>query len=415
MRVAFLSTSSLAYPSALGRWFPLAKEMARLGHAVHFVALHHDYRAAMRAPREWAGVQVHYVGPMHVRGWGDQRRPLAPLPLLKVALLSTGALLRRALALEVDAYTVCKPQPMNGLAGFVAARVRRRPLYLDCDDLEAQANRFTGRGQRAVVRWFEDALPRRAAAVSVNTRFLEERVRGLGVPAARIVYVPNGVERSRFAMLDREGSRRLRRSLGLSRARTVLYLGTLSLASHPLDLLLEALAHLVRRVPEAHLVLVGGGEDRPALQQRLTRLGLAGQATFAGAVPAEEVPRHILLGDVSVDPVHDDSVARARSPLKIFESMACGVPVVAGDVGDRHEILGQGRAGLLVAPGDARALADGLAEVLLDPVRRARMGQAGQELVEAYMWDRQVERFLGLYELGRRTDEGRFPGKVVSE
>jgi len=399
MRIAFLSTSSLAYPSVLGRWLPLAKEMVRLGHELHLVALHHAFGPSLRVPEVCAGVQVHYVGPMHVRGWGDQRQPLPPFPLLKVVLFSTFALLRRALSLEVDAYQVCKPQPINGLAGLLAAKWRRRPWYLDCDDYEAEANRFTGRGQRAIVRWFEDALPPRAAGVSVNTRFLEQRVCSLGVHSDQVVYVPNGVERARFAALDRESGRRLRQDYGLEGKRTVLYVGTLSLASHPLGLLLEAFARLSVHGPDVHLVMVGGGEDRQALEKRVRQMGFAGRVTFTGAVPPDHVPRYILLGDVSVDPVYDDAVARARSPLKIFESMACGVAVVAGDVGDRREILGQGEAGLLVVPGDAQALADGVAGLLSDPDRRIRMGKAGQERVEAYMWDRQVHRFLSLYGL----------------
>jgi glycosyltransferase involved in cell wall biosynthesis len=397
MRVAFVSTSSLDYPSALGRWFPLAKEMVRLGHTVHFITLHHDYRSGMSRPQQQAGVWVHYVGQMHVRGWGDARRPLAGAALLRVALAATVALGRRARQVEVDAYHICKPQPMNGLAGWLAARRTGRPCYLDCDDYEAGANRFTGWGQQALVRWFEDTLPRRMAAVSVNTRFLADRVGRLGVAAGRIVHVPNGVERARFAGLDRGAGRRLRAEYGLQGKPTILYLGTLSLAGHPLGLLLDALTRLVALVPQAHLVLVGGGEDRPALERRVQELRLPDHVTFVGAVPPAEVPPYILLGDVAVDPVLDDAVARARSPLKVLESMACGVPVVTGDVGDRREMLADGQAGLLVVPGDAQALAEGLAALLEDPARRQQMAAAGREQVERYWWDRLVHPFLGLY------------------
>lgn len=399
IRVAFLSTSSLLYPSALGRWFPLACEMARLGHLVHFVTLHHDFSPWMRQPKIQQGVHVHYVGPMHVRGWGDQRQPLAPLPLLKVALFSTAALLRRALSLRVDVYHICKPQPMNGLAGLIAARWNRRPFYVDCDDYEAESNRFTGWGQRAVVRWFEDHLPRYAAGVSVNTRFLQERAIGQGVPLERTVYVPNGVDRGRFANLDADRGKELRQRYGLQGKATVLYLGTLNLASHPLELLLKAFVLLAQQLPTAHMVLVGGGEDRQALERNVLEMGLEGRVSFTGAIPPDQVPPYYALGDVSVDPVYDDAVARARSPLKIFESMACGVPVVAGNVGDRAEILGNGQAGLLVAPGDSLALANGLLELLDHADRRADMGQSGMEMVKKYYWDNQVQKFLSLYRL----------------
>ncbi|MGB9724483.1 MAG: glycosyltransferase family 4 protein [Chloroflexia bacterium] len=398
MKVAFLSTSGLDYPSPLGRWFPLAKELVRRGHTVHFLTLHHDFRPEMRTPRQEEGVWVHEVGQMHVRGWGDARRPLAGPPLLRVALAATLALLRRALRLEVEAYHICKPQPMNGLAGILAARRTGRPCYLDCDDYEAEANRFSSRWQRALLRRFEDGLPPRMHGVTVNSRFLADRVEGLGVPRERIVYVPNGVERARFARHNPEAGRLLRRRYGLAGRPVILYLGTLSLTSHPLDLLLEAFALVRRKMPEAYLVLVGGGEDRPILERQVEERGLREHVLFVGAVPPAQVPDYLALGDLSVDPVRDDAVARARSPLKVFESLACGLPVVTGDVGDRREILGNGEAGLLVAPGDARALAEGIVALLGDPVRRREMAEAAREQAERYMWDRLVERFLQVYE-----------------
>ncbi len=70
--------------------------------------------------------------------------------------------------------------------------------------------------------------------------------------------------------------------------------------------------------------------------------------------------------EVSVEPVYDDLAARARSPLKILESLAVGTPVVAGDVGDRREMLYDGQAGLLVKPGDSDALATGILALLQD-------------------------------------------------
>ncbi len=401
MRVAFLSTSSLDYPSPLGRWLPLAKELVRRGHMVHFLTLHHDFRPEMRAPRQEEGVWVHAVGQMHVRGWGDARRPLAGLPLLHVALAATLALLRRALQVEVDAYHICKPQPMNGLAGLLAARWKGRPCYLDCDDYEAEANRFSSRWQRTLLRLFEDKLPPRMNGITVNSRFLAERVERLGVPRERIVYVPNGVERARFARRDSEAGRFLREHYGLADRPVALYLGTLNLTAHPLDLLLEAFVLVLQKMPEARLVLVGGGEDRPILECQAEELGLREHVLFVGAVPPAQVPNYLALGDLVVDPVRDDAVARARSPLKVFESMACGLPVVTGDVGDRREILGDGQAGLLVVPGDPHALAEGMVVLLGDPLRRREMAAAGREQVERYMWDRLVERFLQVYKEGR--------------
>ncbi|MGC8875110.1 MAG: glycosyltransferase family 4 protein, partial [Chloroflexia bacterium] len=64
MKIAFLSTSSPLYPSALGRWLPLARELARRGHEVHFVTLHHEFRRGVEKPSLESGVWVHTVAQM---------------------------------------------------------------------------------------------------------------------------------------------------------------------------------------------------------------------------------------------------------------------------------------------------------------------------------------------------------------
>jgi glycosyltransferase involved in cell wall biosynthesis len=111
----------------------------------------------------------------------------------------------------------------------------------------------------------------------------------------------------------------------------------------------------------------------------------------------ERVPVYLKLADVSVEPVLDDEVARARSPLKVFESMAVGTPVVAGDVGDRREILGD--AGVLVSPGDVRALAEGLRFALEDADAHRCMSEIAISRSERYYWDVLVHDFEQVYRL----------------
>ena len=99
------------------------------------------------------------------------------------------------------------------------------------------------------------------------------------------------------------------------------------------------------------------------------------------------MPAYLALAACSVDPVSDDAVAAARSPLKIVESLAAGVPVVTGDVGDRAETLAHD-AGVLVRPGDAHALAGGIAALLEDRPLQLRLAAGARERAEAYRWNR---------------------------
>ena len=398
MRITFLATSSLDYPSPRGRWLPLAQELVAQGHTARLALLHHAYDRlpAGRRRQEHGGVQVEYVAQMHVYGPVGQRRYFGPAALLRVSLVAAIELARAAVRLGGDAIHVCKPQPINGLAGLLAARALGCRLYVDCDDYEAGGNRFGAAWQLWLVRFWEDNLPRHAAGVTINTRFLQRRCEALGVPAARLVYVPNGVAAARLAPPQPRHVAGLRVALGLGAAPVAMYVGTLSRTTHNVGLLLDAFALVAERLPAARLLLVGDGEDRVALMEQARRLGLGQRALFAGSVPPAAVPIYLALAACSVDPVADDGVAAARSPLKIVESLASGVPVVTGDVGDRAEMLAPD-AGVLAQPGDARALADCIAALLADGLLRSRLAAGARRRAEAYRWNRLVDRWLAVY------------------
>lgn len=397
MKIAFVLTQSLDSPSGLGRFGPLARELTKIGHDVTVLALHYDWASLARKRFVDQGVRVVYVGQMHVRKEGPRKGYFSPGRLLLVGLQSTLRLSRTLAGCNAEIIQVCKPQPFNTLAARLARR--GRPIYYDCDDYEAASNRFGGAWQQRIVRYFEDSVVSHAQALTANTHFTVQRYAQLGFPAERIVYVPNGVERQRFAQATDPA--KLRRQWGLpADAPVILYIGSLSMPSHPVDLLLQAFQQVTRAVPAARLLLVGGGEDYDRLQQMAGELGVAEKTVFTGRVAADEAPAYLALATLTVDPVHDDPAARARSPLKVVESIVAGAPVVTGDVGDRRAMLEDGALGCVVQPGDAPALAEALTELLLDPERRLQIAEAALAGREKWYWDKLVQRFVAVYERG---------------
>ena len=398
MKIVFLLTVGLERPSGL-RYAGLARGLVQHGHEVTILALHPDFAHAPSRRFRDGGVDVGYVGQMHARKVGSRPSRFGPLELLQVVLRSTTALASAAAATGADVMHLGKPQPINGLAALLAGRVRPRPLFLDCDDYEAGSNRFSADWQRTVFAWWEDRLPLRARGVTVNTLFLRERVAGLGVPHERIVHVPNGVDLAAFRPPPRTEVEALRTALGLENRRVIAYAGTLSLQNHPVDLLLDAVPSVIRREPRVVLLLIGGGEDLSLLRERIKQMGLGERVHCTGHVPRSAMRALLSLAELTIDPVADDAVARARSPLKIFESMALGIPVVTGDVGDRRMLLGDGAAGVLIRPGDSAALADGIADLLAEPAGLMARSCGARQHVQEYDWSRLAERFESIYRL----------------
>ena len=396
MRIVFLLTAGLDRPAGQ-RYGPLARGLARRGHDVTMVALHPEYASAATRRFSSDGVAVRYVGQMHARKAGSSPTRFGPLQLLRVVLESTVAMAWAAASTPHDCLHLGKPQPINGMAAVLASRVRCRSWYVDCDDYEAGSNRFSADWQRGVFAWWEDRLPVWARGVTVNTTFLRQRVAALGTPMEHIVYVPNGVDLATFVPAPSGQVAGLRAALGLDGRRVIAYAGTLSLQNHPVDLLLDALPEILAVESRTVLLMIGGGEDLGALRERVRGIGLEHAVRFTGHVSRTMLRALLGLAELTVDPVRDDPVARARSPLKIFESMALGVPVVTGDVGDRRSLLAGGGAGVLVPAGDPDALAAGITQLLadrymLDAQRRAALGP-----VRAYDGPLLVERFEQVY------------------
>ena len=397
MHITFLLNQELEGASSLGRHFPLAKELVKLGYQVRLLASHPAFDELDERHFWREGVEVFYVGQMHVRRAGNRKTYLSQSEFIRTVAHTTLRMLWTAVRLPTDAYQICKAQPINGLAAVMAHVLRWKPMYLDSDDYEAEFNRFTKSWQHFIVRKFEQVLPKLARGVTTHTRFNVKRHLGYGVSPARLFYVPNGVDRDRFEKVSDQAVQALRECLDLVGCSVVLYVGNLSLTNHPIDLLLEAFTEVHRRHADARLLLVGGGEDYDTVKTRVAKMGLADVVLLAGRVAPARVPVYLSLADVSVEPVLDDEVARARSPLKVFESMAVGTPVVAGDVGDRREILGE--AGVLVSPGEVKALAEGLRFALDDADARRRMSEVALSRSERYYWDVLVHDFEQVYRL----------------
>lgn len=376
------------------RYFHIARELVRLGFAVRILALHPDLRSCTRRRYVQDGVEIWYVGQMHARKAGTIPVRFNAFQLLRVLIGSTLGTIWGILCSPADLYHLGKPQPVNGLAALLALTLRGRRFYVDCDDDEVRSNRLSAEWQRKVFGFWQWLLPRVAAGVTVNTQFMAQRLRRGGVE--RLAYVPNGADLDRLWRPRPAAAAALREALGLTDRRVIAYAGTLALHNHPVDLLLDAFEQLAPDFSDLALLLIGGGEDLPELRRRARDMGLADRVYFTGQLPHESVHSFLALADLSVDPVHDDDVARARSPLKIFESMAVGVPIVTGDVGDRRALLADG-AGVVTAPGDATALAAAIRELLDDPARLRSAARAAEMAALRYDWHAIARRWMKVY------------------
>jgi teichuronic acid biosynthesis glycosyltransferase TuaC len=197
-------------------------------------------------------------------------------------------------------------------------------------------------------------LPKADAVVTVS-RALAEEVVDIGVPRRRVHIVPNGVDRALFHPRDRAATRR---ALDVPEdASVVLFVGRLE-PQKGIHELLDAFEHLRTREPRAVLVLAGDGVSSKQVRAR-TANWPAGAARLLGPTKHERVAEWMGACDVLALPSWAEG-----TPNVVLEALASGRPVVATYVGGIPDVLSDERAGLLVPPRDAPALADALAAAL---------------------------------------------------
>jgi glycosyltransferase involved in cell wall biosynthesis len=238
--------------------------------------------------------------------------------------------------------------------------------------------------ERAATRAFTAAMALLAVSDEVAA-WLE----GFPVARGKIHVVPNGVRPERFpdSLVPTKPAPK-----GVF---TVGFVGTLK-AWHGLAVLVEAFAGFHARFPQTRLLIVGDGPEREKISADLQARGLGDAALFTGAVAPEEVPGLLASMDVAVAP-YPALEHFYFSPLKVYEYMAAGVPVVASAIGQLRDLIQPEVNGILVPPGDPGALAQAFERLIKEPSLRTRLGYEARKTVLAhYTWDAIVCRIMAL-------------------
>ncbi|MEV7227141.1 glycosyltransferase family 4 protein [Polymorphospora sp. NPDC051019] len=165
------------------------------------------------------------------------------------------------------------------------------------------------------------------------------------------------------------------------------------------DVLIRALPAIRRRVPDAALLVVGGGPYRGALERLARETGVGSEVFFTGSVPWAELPAHYAAGDVYAMPCRTRNRGLDVEGLGIvyLEASATGLPVVAGDSGGAPDAVVEGETGYVVGGRDVAAVADRVAGLLADRDLARRMGAAGRAWVEReWRWETQAARLAAL-------------------
>lgn len=246
-------------------------------------------------------------------------------------------------------------------------------------------------GGRLRRRWLSEAAARCRGVVAISEGVRADLL-ALGLDPARVRVEHDAVDLERFAVLPARGAARAQ--LGLAAEGPVaVYTGGL-LEWKGVDVLVGAAA----LCPEVSFV-IAGGMDADVARIRAAAAGLA-NVRVDGFQPPARVPLYLAAADLGVVPNRSRPAISARytSPLKVFEALAAGLPLVASDLPSLREVLSDGDDAVLAAPDDEAALAQAIRRLLGDPELRVALAARGRARAAEHSWDARARRLLAWME-----------------
>jgi glycosyltransferase involved in cell wall biosynthesis len=212
----------------------------------------------------------------------------------------------------------------------------------------------------------------------------------LGVDAAKIRVVGNGVDLARFVRLPQDEARR---RLGLpAEAKVLISVGGL-VERKGFHRVIDLVPGLAQRFPDLVYLVVGGpspeGDMTDALKRQAAELSVADRVRFTGPIAPKDLAQYLSAADVFVLATRNEGWANV-----FLEAMACGLPVVTTDVGGNAEVVSRGELGTIVPFGDAEALR----AAIVDALERQWDRQAIVTYAADNTWDRRVEVLVGEFE-----------------
>lgn len=330
-------------------------------------------------------VRVSYLPLINIPGLRFISYLLLGAPLLLLRLLFS----RPRVLLAFEVYFDASHQ--------LAARLAGIPLYLFVNAIAEEEMDLGGPGSplRRVMGMIRGATIRAARGVfTISPEIASWLERVHSVTRGNISVVRNGVDAELFAPADRAASAA---ALGLDPS--FKYVGFVGRVApwHGLEYLVAAAPGLLDLEPSARFLIVGEGPALPALKRSVEERGLAEKFIFTGNVPHSSVPVYINAFDVCV--VFYRAVrSYPGDPMKMYEYLACGRPVLAGNAPGYGDLVLRAGAGLSVDPERTEEVSSAIARLLGNDGLRAEMGRRGrEEAVRAHSWKaraRDISEFM---------------------
>jgi len=336
-----------------------------------------EYRGAWFRAENHDGVRV-----LRTRVYAAANRGLVRRVLNYLSFMFSSLLLAGPRVGQTDVVIGTSPQMFVAVAAWLLAVWKRARFVFEVRDVWPEEISAVGAlSNRAVLRALEALemfLYRRADRIVAVAQGTIDILTRRGVPADKLVLIPNGVDLDNWTAPDRVEARK---RIGVDGDFVVSYIGTHGMA-HRLETVLDA-AEQLADLPSLTIMMVGDGAEKRRLELRARERGLK-NVRFFDPVPRNRVADYYAASDACLVPLRKAPLFTKNIPSKIYEIMASGRPLVIGTEGESRALVQNAQCGLAVAPEDGTAVADAVRTLYAQPELGTTMGARGREFVAAH-------------------------------
>ena len=363
------------------RSFYFSRELARAGHEVTMATVSRAsrFRPLITYKRDWIGESCEprgdgpWVRLIEGPSWGNRILPgsgWGPLDIWgRIRELAFG---------NYDAVLGFEYQPNVSWPVYFTQRRSRYAFYSDwCDWFAGSSNKFRGwRLAHRIDSYWEEKIRFRAARVSVTSRVLRDRALSIGIPAEKVVHIPNGAPTDYIVPLNAiEARERFR----LPEEVPIL----VAVSNGSMCREIRIFREVLRQSPKAIFLLVGRIPE--AALKLAEQLGVARRIDLMGWVSDEDYPRALACADVCICPLEDGLNDRARWPTTVLDFLTAGRATVTNPVGEVETLFRKSDVGVLAGYPDEE-FAQEIVALLRAPERRRFLGHAAHKVMRDE-WD----------------------------
>ncbi len=283
-----------------------------------------------------------------------------------------------------DVVIATSPSLLTGLTGLLVSRLKSTAFVFEVRDLWPEVITAIGAGKESSLTYrifnkIASILYTKSDLIVVVTEsFRDQIISSRGIRPEKIKVIENAVDTEFFKpfTVDPESVK----ELGLKNRFVVSYIGTIGY-THGVEVILNAAPEIKREIPELIFLLVGSGSDKERLQKIRNDMDLD-NVRFVEQQPKSTIPTFINASDVSL-------VLSIKQPLlhktifaKVFEPMACGIPIIVGAIGEtRNIVIEKANCGISFEPEDPQGLIDSITKLHGNPEMRKKLGENGRKYV----------------------------------